>query len=53
MGQFEEVDFKIDEMIWKYALLVKVVTAAKAAESPQLVWISLCFAQEKHRRERF
>lgn len=33
-------------MIWKYALLIKAVTAAKAAESPHLVWISLCFAQK-------
>lgn len=53
MGQFEEVDFKMNETIWKHALLVKVVIIAKAAESPQLVWISLCFAREKHCRDRF
>lgn len=53
MGRFEEVDFKISEVIWKYALLITVVTAAKAAESPHLAWISLCLAQEKNHGERF
>lgn len=51
--QFEEADFKINEIIWKYTLVIKVVAAAKAPESPHLAWIPLCFAQEKHRRERF
>lgn len=52
-GQFEVVDFKMKEMIWKLAPLVKAVTADKVAGSPYLAWISLCFAQEKHRREQF
>jgi len=47
------VDFKMKEMTWKHALLIKAVTAAEVAESSRLVRVSLCFAQVKSCREWF
>lgn len=48
-----EVDLRINEMMWEYALLIKAAAAAKVAECPYLLGVSLCSAHEKHCRERF